>query len=231
MPRLPRIDIPGVPQHVVQRGNDRQACFAADVDYLRYRQDLGDAAARFACEIHAYVLMTNHVHLLVTAAEAGGVSRMMQALGRRYVACFNTRYRRTGTLWEGRFKASLIDSEHYLLRCYRYIELNPVRAGMVGMPEAYRWSSYRCNALGEDDWLVRPHATYLALGTQMEAVRFAYRAWVANGHPASECNEIRQHLQQQRALGTERFREQIATLSGRCVTVRPRGGQSRQHLP
>jgi putative transposase len=115
MARLPRLDIPGIPQHVVQRGNDRQPCFADTTDYLHYRQELGEAALRHGCRIHAYALMTNHVHLLVTPPELGAVSRMMQAIGRRYVTCFNARYRRTGTLWEGRFKSALVDSERYLL--------------------------------------------------------------------------------------------------------------------
>jgi len=111
MARQPRLDLPGIAQHVVQRGNDRQVCFVAQDDYRRYRRELGDAAQRFGCALHAYVLMTNHVHLLVTPSAPGGVSRMMQALGRRYVAQFNRRYHRTGTLWEGRFKAGLVDSE------------------------------------------------------------------------------------------------------------------------
>jgi REP element-mobilizing transposase RayT len=141
MARLPRLDLPGIPQHIVQRGNDRQACFADAADYLRYRQELGEAALRYGCALHAYVLMTNHVHLLTTPHEPGGVSRMMQAIGRRYVGGFNARYRRTGTLWEGRFKSALVDSEHYALACYRYIELNPVRAGIVTSPRDYRWST------------------------------------------------------------------------------------------
>jgi putative transposase len=125
MARIPRIDLPGIAQHIVQRGNDRQACFANDADYLHYRQELGEAALKHDCAVHAYVLMTNHVHLLVTPQVPGASSRMMQAIGRRYVGCFNARYQRTGTLWEGRFKSALVDSERYVLACYRYIELNP----------------------------------------------------------------------------------------------------------
>ena len=159
MARLPRLDLPGIPQHIVQRGNDRQACFADAADYLRYRQELGEAALRYDCALHAYVLMTNHVHLLTTPREPGGVSRMMQAIGRRYVGSFNARYRRTGTLWEGRFKSALVDSEHYVLACYRYIELNPVRAGIVTSPREYRWSSHARNAHGTHEQKVkgRPH--------------------------------------------------------------------------
>jgi putative transposase len=227
MPRHPRLDFPGIPQHIVQRGNDRKACFAGELDYLRYRQDLGDAATRSECAIHAYVMMTNHVHLLVTPAAAGAASEMMQALGRRYVGYFNTRYRRTGTLWEGRFKACLVDSERYLLTCYRYVELNPVRARMVTAPESYRWSSYSCNAMGADDWLVTPHAAYLALGKTRETRCSAYADLVAQGLSDSQAQEVKQYLHQQRALGSEGFQEQIRALSGRTVVVRPRGGQPR----
>lgn len=151
MARQPRFDLPGVPQHIVQRGNDRQPRFADTAGYLRYRQELGEAARKHGCTLHAYVLMTNHVHLLATPAEPGGISRMMQAIGRRYVAAFNARYRRTDTLWEGRFKSALVDSERYVLACYRYIELNPVRAGMVAAPGDYRWSSYHANADGRTE--------------------------------------------------------------------------------
>ena len=145
MARQPRLDVPGVAQHVIQRGNDRQACFASTADHARYRQELLEASLRFGCSVHSYVLMTNHVHILVTPAERGAVSRMMQAIGRRYVAGFNARYRRTGTLWEGRFKAGLVAGEWYVLTCYRYIELNPVRAGMVVTPEDHAWSSFGAN--------------------------------------------------------------------------------------
>jgi putative transposase len=122
MARLPRIDLPGIAQHIVQRGVDRQPCFAAPSDHAGFLRELGEAALKHGCEIHAYVLMTNHVHLLATPGASGAVSRMMQAIGRRYVACFNARYRRTGTLWEGRFKAALVGSARYALACYRYIE-------------------------------------------------------------------------------------------------------------
>jgi len=151
MARLPRLDLPKIPQHVIQRGNNRRPCFVSSEDYTRYCEDLANAASHCGCAIHAYVLMTNHVHLLLTGSQRGAVSRMMQRLGRRYVACFNARYQRTGTLREGRFRSSLVDSGFYLLACYRYIELNPVRAAMVANPVDYRWSSYRHNALGNPD--------------------------------------------------------------------------------
>jgi putative transposase len=137
MPRQPRLDLANIPQHVVQRGNDRQPCFFTDVDRVRYLQDLREIAIREGCNVHAYVLMTNHVHLLMTPAASGQVARVMQSLGRRYVRYINDRYRRTGTLWEGRYKSSLVDRETYLLHCYRYIELNPIRAHMTADPLDY----------------------------------------------------------------------------------------------
>jgi putative transposase len=164
MPRQPRPDLADVPQHVVQRGNDRQPCFYATEDYRRYLAGLRESAIRYGCSVHAYVLMTNHVHLLVTPSSAGAVSRMMQWLGRQYVGYINGRYRRTGTLWEGRYKSCLVDTERYLLTCYRYIELNPVRAAMVADPADYAWSSYRTNAQALPDKVVVPHAEYLRLG-------------------------------------------------------------------
>ncbi len=157
MPRKQRFFLAGVPAHLVQRGNNRQAVFYDDSDYRAYLGWLVEGAQRYGCAIHAYVLMTNHVHLLLTPRDRDSISRLLQYVGRRYVAYVNHRYGRTGTLWEGRFKASVIDASEYLLRCYRYIELNPVRAGMVDSPRGYRWSSYRANAQGAADPAVSPH--------------------------------------------------------------------------
>lgn len=221
MPRPPRPDLPGVPQHVVQRGNDRQACFFQPNDYLTYLTLLYEASQRHGCAIHAYVLMTNHVHLLVTPGEARAVSCMMQMLGRNYVAHVNVRYRRTGTLWEGRYKSCLVDSENYVLACYRYIELNPVRAGMVGTAEEYRWSSHHCNALGEPDRLVRPHSQYLALGQGGTGVHESYQALFNQDLGNERLVEIRSYLQQQKVLGSARFQAQIGAVLGRQVQVRP----------
>ena len=147
MARLPRFVLPGQPQHVIQRGNNRQDIFRAKGDYHYYLEKLGEVADKHQCDIHAYVLMTNHVHLLVTPHQENSIGKMMQTLGRYYVQYFNDRYQRTGTLWEGRYKATLIDTEQYLLTCMRYIELNPVRAkNMAKHASEYPWSSYRCNA-------------------------------------------------------------------------------------
>ncbi|GAA3565824.1 hypothetical protein GCM10022265_14800 [Marinobacter xestospongiae] len=141
--------LPGVPAHVVQRGHNRDACFFAEDDFRFYRQVLAEGLKRNGAELHAYCLMTNHVHLLITPQHADSISRLMQHVGRQYVQYINKNYRRSGTLWEGRHKGSLVDAENYLLSCYRYIELNPVTAGMVDQPEQYPWSSFRRNALGE----------------------------------------------------------------------------------
>ncbi|QRN52048.1 transposase [Dyella caseinilytica] len=223
MPRQPRLDIPGLPQHVIQRGNNRQPCFLRDQDYRCYLQLLREACEQQQCLIHAYVLMTNHVHLLVTPSATGSLSLCMQSLGRRYVTYFNSTYHRTGTLWEGRYKASLVDSQTYLLTCYRYIELNPVRAAMVVAPEDYLWTSFRANALGAHDPLIHPHEEYLRLGTDPEQRQAAYQALFREAISDDQLNDIREHLQQQRALGTNRFQAAIEAELGRVARVRPPG--------
>ncbi len=223
MARVPRINLPGIAQHIVQRGNDRQACFADDADYLQYRQELGEAARKHECTVHAYVLMTNHVHLLVTPQEPGASSRMMQAIGRRYVGSFNARYQRTGTLWEGRFKSALVDSEHYVLACYRYIELNPVRAGMVTTALDYRWSSHAHNARGVSDSRINAHPTYRALGATEADRRKAYQNLFNDGLTDSDAHALRLATRQQKTWGSERFRLQIEVLAQRKLQVRPRG--------
>jgi putative transposase len=217
MARPHRLDLPGIPQHVIQRGNDRRPCFFADADYLRYLATLAELAAREGCAVHAYALMTNHVHLLLTPASAGALARLMQALGRRYVRYVNDRYQRTGTLWEGRYKACLVDSGRYLLHCHRYIELNPLRAAMVADPADYRWSSHRYNAHGWPDPLLTPHPDYLALGHSPEERRRAYRQWTMATVDPDEIAAIRQHLQRQHAYGAEGFREKIEAALGRSA--------------
>ena len=176
MPRKPRFFLPNVPVHMIIRGNNRQAVFAENEDYFAYRRWLREASEQYECNIHAYVMMTNHVHILLSADQAANISRLSQAVGRKYVPYFNHKYGKTGTLWEGRFKASSIDSEFYLMACYRYIELNPVRAGMVENCKDYIWSSYHANALGEADSLITPHPNYLRLGLNDEKRQAAYKA-------------------------------------------------------
>lgn len=221
MARLPRPDLAGVPQHVVQRGNNRLPCFLDDEDRQRYLQCLREGLLRYGCVLHAYVLMTNHVHLLMTPHEVGAVSRLMQTFGRNYAGLFNGRHGRTGTLWEGRYKSCLVDSEQYLLTCYRYIELNPVRARMVDDPAAYPWSSYRANGLGQPNTLITSQATYLALDKEDAGRHAAYRELVQQALSEETLAEIRVYLQQQRALGTDRFREQVQSKLQRFAGVRP----------
>lgn len=209
MPRTKRLDLPGVAQHVIQRGNDRQACFFREADHLRYLQDLREAALKFGCLVHAYVLMTNPVHLLVTLQAEGAVGRVMQSVGRRYVRYVNDSLCRTGTLWEGRYKSSMVDSERYVLACYRYIELNPVRAGMVAEPDEYRWSSFAANARGSYDPLLTPHEVYLRLAASAQERLALYRALLFEAIPPEEVAAIRLYVQRQRALGSAKFQEQI----------------------
>jgi putative transposase len=215
MPRKPRFNLPGIPQHVIQRGNNREPCFFTEADYQRYLYDLSQSATRFSCQLHAYVLMTNHVHLLVSSTQAYGISQMMQALGRRYVCYVNRRYKRTGTLWEGRFKASLIDSENYLLTCMRYIEMNAVRANMVDHPAEYRWSSYAANAQGQRDPIVKPHPLYLALGGSADKRQKAYRELFRQHMGNQLLHEIRQALNHEIVLGCSYFKDRMEGLTNR----------------
>ena len=221
MARLPRPDLAGVAQHVVQRGNDRLPCFYDDDDRRRYLTALRHVATRYTCLMHAYVLMSNHVHLLVTPVSAGAVSRMMQTLGRLYVSDFNARHRRTGTLWEGRYKSCLVGGERYVLACHRYIELNPVRAAMVAHPGEFPWSSHGANAAGKPDPLLHPHPDYLALGNSDGQRQGAYRALFDEILPQQQIDEIRAYIQQQRALGTDRFQLAVEHKLGRCASIRP----------
>jgi putative transposase len=221
MARLPRLDLPDIPQHVVQRGNNRLPCFLDDGDRARYRQWLREALVDTGCRLHAYVLMDNHVHLLVTPPEAGAIGRAMQKLGRRYVAWFNARHGRTGTLWEGRYKACLVDGDDHLLRCARYIDLNPVRARMTDEPTAFAWSS--CAALCglRDDPLLTPHPTQRALGTTAHERGQAYRALLVEAINPDDLIAIRAYLQQQRAYGRDDFRLMVEARTQRFAAVRP----------
>lgn len=228
MGRAPRLDVPGNPQHLVQRGVDRGACFVREWDFVRYLDELEYATRRHACSVHAFVLMTNHVHLLVTPSKPAAVSRMMQCLGRRYAGYFNTCHRRTGPLWEGRFKSCLVDSDEYLLRCQRYIELNPVRAAMVPAPGHYPWSSYHHHALGIPSRIVTPHPTYLALSKDPIRRCELYSSLVSEGNQPSEVEQLRLHTRQGRAWGSPRFQSQVEDLLQRRSSVRPRGRPSHQ---
>lgn len=223
MPRRPRIHLPGFPLHVVQRGHNRDACFFTEDDYLAYREWLGEAIKATGCQLHAYVQMTNHVHLLLTPPEPEAISRLMISLGRRYVQYINKTYRRTGTLWDSRYKSSLVQAEEYLLRCQRYIELNPVRAGMVDDPAHFRWSSYRANGLGQADSLLTPHAVYFELGSNDTDRLDTYRAFLRPELDAEAISDIRMALDQGQPLGDSRFLDQIERVIGLRRAPRPRG--------
>ena len=223
MPRRPRVHLDHVPLHIVQRGHNRDACFFNDDDYRIYLHWLGEALRDTGCQLHAWVLMTNHVHLLLTPERADAVPKLLISLGRRYVQYINRTYGRTGTLWDSRYKSSLIDAEAYLLSCMRYIELNPVRAGMVTDPAHYRWSSYRHNGLGQGDALLTPHPLYRTLAKDDDERRAAYRALFRPQLDEEAIDDIRLALNQSQPLGGSRFHARIAELTGEPREARPRG--------
>jgi putative transposase len=230
MARLPRYVLVGQPQHVIVRGNNREPIFYADEDYRFYLETLKKACAKHQCDVHAYVLMTNHVHLLITPNKSDGLSKVIQMLGRYYVQYFNYTYRRTGTLWEGRYKATLIDSEHYALGCYRYIELNPVRAGMVDHPSEYPWSSYASNALGKTNELVVGHALYKRLGENIQRRLEAYRALFDVAVEQKTIEEIREATNKSWVLGSDFFKEMIEDKINRPMNPRSKGGDRKSKL-
>lgn len=215
MARQPRLDLPGIPQHIVQRGNNRLPCFLDDIDRACYRHLLREALFATGCLLHAYVLMDNHVHLLATPPATGATSRMMHLLGRHYVGQFNARRGRTGTLWEGRYKACLVNGADYLLRCTRYIDLNPVRARMTDDPATFPWSSCAGLCGLRDDPLLTQHPLQHALGAD------AYRAILADAISDDDLAAIRLYLQQQRAYGRDDFRAMVEAKTKRFASVRP----------
>jgi putative transposase len=231
MPRRARITLADVPLHLIQRGNNRQACFFSDADYLFYLDCLKEAAAASGCAIHAYVLMTNHVHLLLTPRSAQGAGQMMKRLGQRYVQYVNRTYQRSGTLWEGRFRSCITQEESYVLGCYRYIELNPVRAGMVDRPARYRWSSYRANAHGEPDSRLVPHRLYLALESREETAQAAYRELFRQALETRFVDDVRWATNGNFVLGDADFQARVADALGRRVTPGKSGRPRRNKQP
>lgn len=201
MSRSPRLNQPGIPQHVVQRGNNRQPCFQGHSNYLHFLEDLKSETSKSGCELHAYVLMTNHFHLLVTPSEGDGVSRLLMGLGRKYVQYYNQMHERTGTLWGGRFRSSAVLSPEYCLACYRYIEMNPVRARLVTHPGNYLWSSYRVNGMGAKSALISPHRTWMRLGRSTKERAQMYRSLI--GLPLEEGmeSEIRSGVKKGTSVG------------------------------
>ncbi|MFK7975699.1 MAG: transposase [Halioglobus sp.] len=226
MPRRARLAIAGIPWHIIQRGNNRSACFFTDDDYVYYLNQLAQQSRKFGCHIHAYCLMTNHVHLLLTPESADSPSLMMKNLGQCYVQYVNRSYRRTGTLWEGRYKSCLAQDESYALACYRYIELNPVRAKMVTHPQEYPWSSYAANGNGNLNNLITPHPSYLCLGDSKTTRLENYRQLLGGVMEDSVLTEIRNATNGNFVLGDDRFREEIEQALQRRVspgqTGRPR---------
>ncbi len=228
MPRKTRMYLPGVPAHIVQRGNNREACFFFDDDYLFYKALLSEGLKRYGGQLHAYCLMTNHVHLLITPHESDSISRIIQHVGRQYVQYINKTYPRSGTLWEGRHKGSLVDAENYLLTCYRYIELNPVVAGMVNTPEEYRWSSYPCNAWGKYDELVTAHELYLRVGNIDEERCRHYRELFSVALSDVDVHQVRDSLNRNYPVGNDQFKVQIESALGRKIGSGTRGRPKRR---
>jgi putative transposase len=230
MARRPRLELAGVPLHVIQRGNNRAACFFTDGDRDLYLSCLRDAAGRHACAIHAYVLMPNHVHLLVTPAAPGSVAAMMQDVGRRYVRVFNDTHERTGTLWEGRYKAAMVDTERYLLTCQRYVELNPVRAHLVADPAQYRWSSHRHYILGTNNPLLTAHEVQLRLAIDDTERRAAYAALFREALDPDVIDLIRTTTNKGWVLGSEAFVQRVEEMLGRRARA-PKRGRPPNPLP
>lgn len=223
MPRKPRMYMGGMPCHVIQRGNNRDVCFYSKSDYQFYLNHLGKACRRYGVKLHAYVLMTNHTHILITPDDESGISRVMQSLGRCYVQYINKTHGRTGTLWEGRHKGSLVDGDNYLLACHRYIELNPVRAGMVNRPEEYCWSSFRSNAYGDINKWLTPHDLYLALGESTNLRLERYRSLFDSKLDKKLVEEIRRAAGFSMPLGGSLFQLRVEKELGRTVGYASRG--------
>ncbi|OGT33748.1 MAG: transposase, partial [Gammaproteobacteria bacterium RBG_16_51_14] len=221
MPRRPRIVLPGQPHHIIIRGINRGPVFYDEGDYRYYLSRLKEAIEKHGCDLHAYVVMTNHVHMLLTPKAEPGIGKAIQMLGRYYVQYFNYTYARTGTLWEGRYKSTLVDTEHYLLTCYRYIELNPVRARMVDHPSEYPWSSYRCNGVGQTNSLIRAHYKYEELGRTEEERQRGYRALFKAHISGKELAEIRVATNKEWVLGSAYFKTKIEQQLQRRTTPLP----------
>jgi len=218
MARLPRLTLPGYPHHVILRGNNRQPIFASSADYQTLLDLLDENAKKFGVAIHAYVLMSNHFHLLATPQTADGLPQMMQAVGRRYVRYFNDRQKRSGTLWEGRYKSTLIQSERYLLACMAYIDLNPVRAGLVAQARDYPWSSYGHYTGQRIDKLITPHPLFWELGNTPFAREAAYAELVRSGISPGQQAALTDSALRGWALGEPDFVADLQKRTQRRVT-------------
>ena len=229
MPRTARVVLSNYPHHIIQRGHNRQTVFAATRDYERYLDNLREWKTAFGCRVYAYCLMTNHVHLIVDPGEnPGSLALLMKRLAGRQTRYVNHLEARTGSLWESRYKSSPIETDGYLLACCRYVELNPVRARMVAVPEAYPWSSYRYKlGLAASD-TIDFDPCYLALGDDPSKRVARYREFVHQAIPQNEWNLIRTAVQRGQLTGSARFVEEVAARLGRRVQCRGRGRPKRQ---
>jgi putative transposase len=223
MPRPLRLFVPGVATHLIQRGVNRSVCFRRETDYVVYLLQLRDLSRRLGSAVHAYCLMTNHVHLLISPPSAEAGIMLMKELGQRHAQHFNRAYSRTGPLWDGRYRSCMAESARYVLACYRYIELNPIRAGMVDHPARYRWSSYLANAEGREDGLVSPHAEFQALGLDFERRRKAYAALFEDALDPSLIEGIRTATNGGYPLGSEAFKQKIGAEFGYRTSPSPPG--------
>ncbi|VAW89894.1 Transposase and inactivated derivatives [hydrothermal vent metagenome] len=225
MPRRARMYLPGLPYHIVQRGNNREACFLEPDNYQFYLELWKKLSRRYGVAIHAYCLMTNHIHFLATPEHETSISTTMRVVGSRYAQYINKTYGRTGTLWEGRHRASLVQTGRYLLICMRYIELNPVRADMVARPEEYQWSSYGINAWGGSSWL-QPHEEYLRLGQENSERCYAYRELFRNQLSEEDLHVIRKAAHYCQPIGDNLFRQQLEQQYGITLGRMKRGRPS-----
>jgi len=229
MARRPRLFVSNLPYHVIQRGNNKEPIFFSDKDYFFFLKVLQEAKIKHSCSVYGYCLMTNHFHLLVKPKEKENISLLMKLLGAKYVRYVNKTYKRTGTLWQGRFKCSLIDEELYFLTCLRYIEMNPLRAGMTNLPELYRWSSYRFRALGKKSSILDLDPWYESLGFDEKERQSNYRQLFQNSIPDTTCQLIREMSKKGGIVGSDNFKKRIEGLIGREVIFRrpgrPRNGE------
>lgn len=224
MARLSRIVIPNQPLHIIHRGNNRQAIFESDDDMMQIKKDIKESLSKSSCSLHAYVIMTNHLHLLITPKDRGQLTKFMQSMASRYVRYFNARYKRTGTIWEGRFKSCLVDSEHYLFALYKYIEMNPVKANMVKDVAEYEWSSYRHNALRLTDSLITEHELYKNLGVNNQLRSKNYRDIFDVLNIEKQETQITEATMRGEVYGSDFFHSKIGQLIPRVTKLASHGG-------
>ncbi|MEN3297828.1 MAG: REP-associated tyrosine transposase [Burkholderiales bacterium] len=231
MARLPRLVVPHQPHHLIQHGNDRQLIFRDADDHIVFLNWLRDASRQFEVAIHAYVLMPSHIHLLATPSDTIGLGRMMQWIGRHYVPYFNQKYGRQGTLWQGRYRATVIDSEQYLMTCSNYIELNPVRAGIALSPEDYPWSSYAHHIGSKSDPVITDHMLYWSLGNTPFDREAAYKNLIEQGLGPKEVLAVTEATRKGWALGSDKFKAQLEKAANRRVQPAKRGRPAKTPAP